>query len=112
MTLRSEILFPSKAIPALANLRGPEWQRLVAHVMSLPDMDEDKVAFCLMMVRLSECMKCDLGSYKASLGCASCARRAVNSAKLTDAALLKRYERARAEVHEYLRKREGKQEAA
>jgi len=112
MTLHSEILFPCKAIGAVANLRGPEWQALVAHVAALEDTHEDKLAFCLMMVRLSECMKCDLGSYKASLGCASCARRAVNSAKLTDAALLKRYERARVEVRDYLRKRESKQQAA
>lgn len=112
MTLHSEILFPCKAIPAVANLRGPEWQCLVAHVMALPDTHEDKLAFCLTVVRLSECMKCDLGSYKASLGCASCARRAVNSAKLTDAALLKRYERARVEVRDFLRKREEKQQAA
>ncbi|MGI6209055.1 MAG: hypothetical protein ACOYEW_12700 [Anaerolineae bacterium] len=112
MTLHSEILFPCKAIPAVANLRGPEWQRLVEYITPLPDTHEDKLAFCLTMVRLSECMKCDLGSYKASLGCASCARRAVNSAKLTDAALLKRYEKARAEVREFLSKREEKQEAA
>jgi len=64
------------------------------------------------MVRLSECMKCDLGSYKASLGCASCARRAVNSAKLSDAALVKRFEKARIEVHEFLAKREKREEAA
>jgi hypothetical protein len=112
MTLHSEILFPCKAIPAVANLRGPEWQKLVAQVMALPDTHEDRLAFCLMMVRLSECMKCDLGSYKASLGCGSCARRAINSAKLTDAALLKRFEKARVEVLEYLRKREEKQQAA
>jgi len=112
MTLHSEILFPCKAIPAVANLRGPEWQRLVEHVVTLPDTHEDKLAFCLTIVRLAECMRCDLGSYKASLGCASCARRAVNSAKLTDAALLRRYERARSEVREFLRKREQKQQAA
>jgi hypothetical protein len=36
----------------------------------------------------------------------------VNSSKLTDQALLKRYEKARAEVHEFLQKRQAKQEAA
>ena len=112
MTLHSEILFPCKAIPAVARLRGPEWQRLVQRIMELPDTHEDKLAFCLMMIRLAECMKCDLGSYKASLGCAACARRAVNSSKLTDQALLKRYEKARAEVHEFIQKRQAKQEAA
>lgn len=112
MTLHSEILFPCKAIPAVASLRGPEWQELVERVQQLPEDHEDRLAFCLTMVRLSECMKCDLGSYKASLGCASCARRAVNSAKLSDAALVKRFEKARAEVREFLSKREKQQEAA
>jgi len=112
VTLHSEILFPCKAIPAVANLRGERWQELVAHVMTLPDTHEEKLAFCLMMVKLCECMKCDLGSYKASLGCAACARRAINSAKFTDAGLLRRFDRALAEVREYLKKRESEQQAA
>jgi len=112
MTLHSEILFPCKAIPAVANLRGPEWQELVESIQHLPDTHEDRLAFCLTMVRLSECMKCDLGSYKASLGCASCARRAVNSAKLSDAALVRRFEKARVEVRDYLIKREKRKAAA
>ena len=112
MALHNEILFPCKAIPAVMNLRGEEWQRLVRHVLTLPDTHEDKIAFCLMMVRLCECMKCDLGSYKASMGCSACARRAVNSAKLTDTGLLKRYEKARIQVRAFLRERESKQQAA
>jgi len=99
---KNEIMFPHKSVPALRSLRGPEWQALVDRVASLPETHEDSLAFCLMMIRVCECLNCDLGSYKASLGCNTCARRAVGSAKVTDEMLLQEFERAREDVARYL----------
>ncbi len=99
---RSEILFPNRSIPTLKGLRDGQWRELVERISNLPETHEDSLAFCLMMIKLCDCMNCDLGSYKASLGCPTCARRVVIAAKGSDAALLKRFEKAREEILEYL----------
>ncbi|MGQ9585064.1 MAG: hypothetical protein ACUVXG_06640 [Anaerolineae bacterium] len=96
-------MFPHKSVSALRLMRGPEWQALVNRVASLPETAEDSLAFCLMMIRVCECLNCDLGSYKASLGCNTCARRAAGSTKLTDEMLLQEFARAREDVERYLK---------
>ena len=99
---RSEILFPYKSIPTLKNLRDEQWRELVERIAALPETHEDSLAFCLMMIKLCDCLNCDLGSYKASLGCSTCAKRAILAVKNSDATLLKRFEKAREEVLNYL----------
>ena len=100
---RSEILFPHRCVGTLKRLRGPQWQELVTRTASLPETHIDSLAFALMMIRMSKCMNCDLGSYKASLGCCACARRAINAHKGSDGVLIRRFERAREELLEYLK---------
>jgi hypothetical protein len=98
----SEILFPSRCVPQLRNLRGDEWAKLIDHVVTLPDGHEDVLGFSLMMVRLGSCLTCDLDSYRASLGCCTCARRSVAGFKGSDKDLVRMFEQARAEVRVYL----------
>ncbi|MFZ5917448.1 MAG: hypothetical protein ACOYZ7_10970 [Chloroflexota bacterium] len=99
---RSEILFPHRCVSSLRQLRGPKWQVLIDRVSVLPERHVDALAFSLMMIKLNKCLNCDLGSYKASLGCCACARRAINSFKGTDNQLVKKFEAARRELLEYL----------
>ena len=95
----SEILFPVRCIPELRSLRpGATWQHLIDHLCKLPETHEDVLAFSLMMIRLSNCLTCDLDSYRASLGCCQCARRTIQGFKGTDAALVNKMEEARAEL--------------
>ncbi len=96
----SEILFPYRAIAPLRKERGPVWQELVNRVASQPDGSEDTVAFTLMMIRLCNCLHCDQSSYKASLGCVSCARRTVAAAKVSDAMMVQAFENSLREVQE------------
>ena len=98
----SEILFPSRCIPELGALRGSRWADLVDHVAQLPDGHEDVLAFSLMMIRLGSCLTCDLDSYRASLGCCTCARRTVAGFKGSDKEICKLWESCRKEVREYL----------
>jgi len=100
---RSEILFPHRCVSTLKRLRGPQWQELAARIASLPENHVDSLAFALMMIRMCKCMNCDLGSYKASLGCCACARRAINAHKGSDGVLIRCFERAREELLEYLK---------
>jgi hypothetical protein len=55
-----------------------------------------------MMIRLGSCLTCDLDSYRASLGCCTCARRSVSGFKGSDRDLIHQFEEAREEVRAYL----------
>ena len=98
----SEILFAPQCIPELRNLRGAEWARLVNYIASLPDGHEDVLGFSLMIIELSSCLTCDLDSYRATLGCCTCAQRSVAGFKGADEKLIRLFEQKRAEVREYL----------
>ncbi|MCJ7739614.1 MAG: hypothetical protein MUQ10_20265 [Anaerolineae bacterium] len=98
----SEILFPSRCIPQLRDLRQREWAALVQHVMALPDGHEDVLAFCLMIIGMASCLTCDLDSYRASLGCCTCGQRTVVGFKGSDSEFLTGFEQAREEVREFL----------
>lgn len=109
---KSEMLFPQRSIIGLKDLRDGKWAELVERVAALPEIHEDSLSFCLMMIKLCDCLNCELSSYKASLGCSTCSRRVVSSLKGTDAALLKRFDAARQELLAYLSQTEAKQDKA
>mgnify|MGYP001123537144 CR=1 FL=1 len=98
----SEILFPSHCIPQLRDERGPKWAALVDRVAALPDGHEDVLAFSFLMIELASCLTCDLDSYRASLGCCTCARRTAGGFKGSDEEIIQKFEEAREEVRAYL----------
>jgi hypothetical protein len=98
----SEILFAPHCIPELRDLRGPEWADLVDQIASLPDGHVDVLGFSLLVVELSSCLTCDLDSYRATLGCCTCAQRSVSGFKGDDEELIALFESKRREVREYL----------
>ena len=99
---RSEILFPHRCVATLKRMRGEEWHELVSYIAGLSDTHEDSLAFALMMIKLTGCLNCDLDSYKASLGCCTCAKRTINAFKGSDKVLLRKFEEAKEELAEYL----------
>jgi hypothetical protein len=98
----TEMLFPTRVIPALRHLRGSAWKQLVEQVASAPDGDEPTLAFGLMMIRLNGCLTCHSDSYRAMRGCTACAQQAVTRYKDGDDGLLRLYQRAHREVQLYL----------
>ena len=94
----SEILFPPRCIEQLGDLRGPKWQDLVRRISQLPQNHQEVLAFGLMMIRLGSCLTCDLDSYRASLGCCTCARRTVSGYKENDTSLIEVYRNSLDEV--------------
>jgi hypothetical protein len=99
----SEILFPSRVIPLLEDLRGDEWRALVERVKKLPETHPESLAFSLMMINIGGCLTCDLDSYRASLGCATCAKRTISSYKGSDKVLKKLFDESKKEVSAYLK---------
>ena len=98
----SEILFPPRCIPQLRNLRGEQWAQFIDHLTQLPDDHEDVLGFSLLMIQLGSCLTCNLDSYRASLGCCTCARRTVAGFKGSDEELIQLFEEAREKVRAYL----------
>jgi len=99
---RLEILFPHSRVRGLKHLRDQEWRSLVERVAALPETHPDALAFSYMMIKLCDCLNCDLSSYKASLGCSACSQRTINAIRPDDKILLKQFEKAKAEVLAYL----------
>ncbi len=99
---RSELLFPHECVADLEDIRDGKWQRLVSRIASLPETHEDSLAFSLMMIRLCGCLRCNPGSYKASLGCSACARRMIGMLKQSDISLVEQFHQAQEDVRRYL----------
>jgi hypothetical protein len=98
----SDILFPSRAIPALVKLRGESWQALVGRVWAQAAASPERLAFILMMARLGRCGYCKSDSFRALHGCVECARHTVHRYRGSDLDLLALYEGAKQEITNYL----------
>lgn len=97
----NEILFPAHVIPSLQKLRGEPWRKLVEQIIPLPETDERKLAFMLMMIRLNGCMACETDSFRAMKGCASCTHQVLRRFKGSDDELVEMYEHALKDVREF-----------
>ena len=97
-----EILFPHSRVRGLRKLKGEEWKKLTESVARLSETHMDALAFSHMMIKLCDCLNCDLGSYKAALGCSACSQRTINALRDTVQELLHRFEKSRKEVRKYL----------
>jgi len=104
MYAQNDLFFPYRAIAALSTQRGEEWQALVQHILSLPELHEETLAFMWMMVRLNGCAGCETDSYRAMRGCAACAIQTLRRFKDDDAALLRAYDDALADVRRFARR--------
>lgn len=94
----AEVLFPMRVTPSLRDLRSEKWQALVDHVLGLPESDPDALAFCLLMIRLGDCLPCRADSYRALRGCTACAFQTVSRFRGSDDDLIQMWEVARAEI--------------
>jgi hypothetical protein len=101
----NELLFPHQVIATLRDLRGPGWAELVERVMKLDECHEETLAFMLMMIRLNGCLSCETDSYRAMRGCTACTHQVLRRFKGSDDDLLKRYDKALAEVRTHEKKK-------
>ena len=99
----TDLLFPMRVAPELRDLRGEVWQKLVDRAMCASDGSVDRLAFTLLIVRLSSCLTCHPDSYRALRGCTSCAVQIVRRFRGEDQELLAMFEEARLEVTVYLK---------
>jgi len=99
----TELLFPPRVIPALRNLRGDLWQKLVDHLAQQEPASLDLIAFVLLMARLGGCGSCNADSYRALKGCTQCAQQTVRRYRGSDQELKEMFLEARRDAEQYLR---------
>ena len=102
------LLFTPVLIPKLRDLRGEAWAKLVDDLTIQSETAPDSLAFSMMMIDLSGCLNCEMDSYRAQRGCATCASHTTVSFKGSDKQLLKRYEKTRQTISNCLNKLEVK----
>jgi hypothetical protein len=102
----TDMLFPLKIIPTLGDLRGSDWQALVAKLSDDQAETGEKIAFTFLMVKLAGCSGCNADSFRAMRGCAQCSRQTIKRFKGSDTDLLKNYRDCQKEVQTYLSKRD------
>jgi hypothetical protein len=107
--MRAEILFPHKSVASLASVRNGKWRELVKRVALLPEEHPDSLAFSMLMIKQCGCLDCNPDRYKALMGCSACAKRTLSAYKGSDESLLRAFQKARAEVEEYLKERSQRQ---
>ena len=98
----TEILFPIRVTPHLRNLRGDTWNNLVDQVCRAPDASLDQLAFSLLLIRLSGCLRCHTHSYRALRGCTVCAQHTVQRFRGEDSELISLFDNAQNEVNTFL----------
>lgn len=96
----SEILFPSRVIPELREMRGKAWQKLVDKVSGQEPTELDHLAFVLLMVRLDGCTSCNADSFRAMRGCTHCAVQNVRRYRESDEELIEMYNQARQDLEQ------------
>ncbi len=100
----SEILFPTSLIPELRDARpGVAWQKLIDRLSKVGEHSEEALAFSLMMVRLNNCITCNLDSYRATIGCLQCSKRTLRTFRGKDEQIAEKLQEARAEMRKFLK---------
>ncbi len=103
----TEFLFPPRLIPELNGLRGKDWQTLIEKISQEEPKSLDRIGFELFIVRLNNCMTCHIDSYRSLHGCLKCARQSISRFRGDDQELIVLYNRACAEIENYLQKKEN-----
>lgn len=100
----TEVLFPTRVIPTLRTLHGPDWAQLIDRLQAEDCPAEERFAFVLMMVKMCGCVGCNADSFRAMRGCTQCARQTVKRNRGGDRDLLEQYHGMQREVDAYLQK--------
>jgi nitrate reductase cytochrome c-type subunit len=97
-----DLLFPSRAIDNLRNLRSERWEKLVSNLVDLPPTSPDRIAFVLLMVRINGCASCQSDSFRAMRGCIMCSSTMIKRYKGDDQTLIDLYNEAKKDVVKYM----------
>ncbi len=98
----TELLFPPRVIPSLRDLRSEAWKNLVEDSLQQLSDSLERLAFVLLMVRLSGCTTCHADSFRAMRGCTQCAIQTVRRYRGNDQELMGMYTLARQDIEKFM----------
>ena len=101
----TDLIFPPRAIHALAEERNASWRVFVESVEQSDPDSLEQTAFILVMARMSGCASCNSDSFRALNGCSTCARQSLKRFRGSDEELLDMFQTARDEVERYVEKK-------
>ena len=97
----TDFIFPSRVIPALRDLIGPDWRKLADEAAAAPLTDPKHLSFVLLMVGLNGCESCNADSYKAMRGCTACSVQTIERFPGDERDLKKKLSEALGEIESY-----------
>jgi hypothetical protein len=95
-----DLIFSPLLITSLVDVRGPAWSNFILSTPSLHQNSLDQVAFILMIARLVNCAKCNMNSFRSSLGCSLCVSQSLKRFHGPDEELLNIFFSSQQEVNE------------
>ncbi len=103
----TELIFPTRLIPHLRNLRGELWQAVIDKVINNQDDIGSKMGMVILMSKLAGCLTCNADSYRAIRGCTICSQQALKRYKGSDKDLETYFNKSVQRANKYLQKRTG-----
>jgi hypothetical protein len=97
----TDFIFPSRVIPALRGLLGPDWRAMCDEAQAAPQIQPAHLSFVLLMVGLNGCESCNADSYKAMRGCTACSVQTIERFPGTEGDLKKKLAKASSELKDY-----------
>jgi hypothetical protein len=101
----TELIFPTRILPLLKDLRGENWKQTISEVLDKSDLVSN-VGITLLMIKIAGCITCNADSYRAIRGCTLCSQQAIKRYKGTDKELYKYFMKSCKRVKIFLEKRE------
>jgi hypothetical protein len=98
-----DLLFPSRAIEPLRQLRGERWESLINNLLELEPMSHERIAFVLFMVRIGGCTTCQSDSFRAMRGCILCSSNTIKRYKGSDQKLIDLFNNAKIDISKYMK---------
>lgn len=97
----TELIFPLRVAPLIADSHDAEWKALVEFVVSVEADTLDQLGFVLTMARLAGCASCNSDSFRAMRGCTQCAIQTIRRQHLKGSDLRSMFKQNRLEVENY-----------
>lgn len=97
-----------RVAPRLRAVRGALWHALIDRVLGTEPGSLERVAFTLLLVKLSGCLTCHADSFRAMRGCTLCATHTIRRYRGEDGELINLYQSSAEETMRMLNHRERK----
>jgi len=101
----TEIIFPLRVLPLIADTHDANWKALVASVCARDADALQKMGLVLTLARLAGCASCNSDSFRAMRGCTLCAQQTMRRQHISGNELRHLFDQNCIEVQKYISSR-------